>query len=576
LLRLPNPGSDIPGFIRIFQALFEALKDTQPISLDDMSRTMVAQNLATSSGYMGEEALERSTREKNRSLDPLYNQSKSYSELYRLLGWLHPLPNNRLNFTFTYLGAHVAAARRDHESIFRECILGMAYPNSVVDAIGDYRTRPFACILKTISAMGGLLCRDEMIVGSLSLADDRAANAFDNMVRRLRAMRGDYRRLDAALAQVSRERKIIKVTMGNYTRFPIAVLKWCGWVIKTTRRDIYNKSMDFLVLTEQGRKQVEWLNSAADIRASDLAKYPEAARNALIELSFYKMLERAGFDVTPLAEKIAAWPVACQPIFANAIPPLLFSPFQELAPQVVQPLFPLTHDTITNADQNAAIPAAQSIEVKSAPAKSQTSHAQITLRYADEVAAEGANNPIIQEIELIAAHYKGDIEQVVEYFTARHISTNKDVFYPLVAALLSALGYNCEVTRPGVNYQRWDAFITDPEESIPIEIKSPGEEQFISVKAIRQALENKVIFLARRPYPTKESTTSLVVGYNPPNDRAEVESLTTDIYRTFGVSVGVIDFRSLLRMVALSILEKKQPDKAQLRSLRGVINVSNS
>lgn len=100
MLRFPNPGSDVSGYIRIFQALFDELQASQPFSLDDMTRVMVGRNLATSSGYMGQEALERSTR-KNRSLDPFYNQSKAYSELYRILGWQHPQPDNKLLFSCT-------------------------------------------------------------------------------------------------------------------------------------------------------------------------------------------------------------------------------------------------------------------------------------------------------------------------------------------------------------------------------------------------------------------------------------------------------------------------------------------
>src|SRR5437667_12624448 len=102
MIRFANPGSDIDGFTRIFQALVDALEARQPFSLDDMSAALVDKGMATSSGFMGPEALERSTRE-NRSLDPLYNQSKMYSELFRLLGWIHPSPERRLSFTFTWL-----------------------------------------------------------------------------------------------------------------------------------------------------------------------------------------------------------------------------------------------------------------------------------------------------------------------------------------------------------------------------------------------------------------------------------------------------------------------------------------
>ena len=80
--------------------------------------------------------------------------------------------------------------------------------------------------------------------------------------------------------------------------------------------------------------------------------------------------------------------------------------------------------------------------------------------------------------------------------------------------LFRVMGLDCQASRPGDNGARWDAIIVDSEESIPIEIKSPTEEQHLSLKAIRQALENKVILLSRETHPTLPETTSLAVGYS--------------------------------------------------------------
>jgi hypothetical protein len=91
LLRFPNPGSDIPSFILTFQVLYEHLGEQAVVTRDDMSAAMVKQNRASSCGFMGEEALKRSTRE-DRCRDPMYNQSKMYSELYRMLGWFRSTP----------------------------------------------------------------------------------------------------------------------------------------------------------------------------------------------------------------------------------------------------------------------------------------------------------------------------------------------------------------------------------------------------------------------------------------------------------------------------------------------------
>ena len=108
----------------------------------------------------------------------------------------------------------------------------------------------------------------------------------------------------------------------------------------------------------------------------------------------------------------------------------------------------------------------------------------------------------------------------------------------------------------------------------PIEIKSPGEELYIQVKAIRQALENKVILESRKIYGgSSPDTTTLVVGYYPPNDRAEAGELIQDIKSAFGINIGIIDFQSLIRLLIRKFRAGVVPEKEQLRTLLGVINV---
>ncbi|MDE0684380.1 MAG: hypothetical protein OXI63_15790, partial [Candidatus Poribacteria bacterium] len=70
MIRFPNPASDINNIVRIFYEIFEALNSREIFSLDDISSTLVKRNLATSCGFIGEEALVLSTR-RDRSRDPL-------------------------------------------------------------------------------------------------------------------------------------------------------------------------------------------------------------------------------------------------------------------------------------------------------------------------------------------------------------------------------------------------------------------------------------------------------------------------------------------------------------------------
>lgn len=569
MLRIANPGSDINSFIKTYCELYDALMDRDTFTLDDMSKTLVERSLATSCGYMGEEALIRSTRE-DRTRDPLYNQSKMYSELFKMLGWLHPLSNSALTFRFTYLGAHIVEAQRDPAEIFKECILGIVYPNAILNIIGSYSLRPFSTILKTMDSLDGLLCRDEIIIGPLCLDDDRDSHKFSRMVEEIKSVRGKWVRLEKKLKILSDRRNIAIKTMGNYTRFPIAVLKWTGWASSERRSDIYGRSIPFLILTNEGKKIVKALQSSSDIRAKDLSGLDEETKASLVRLGFYQMLGRAGFELEPVAEQIARDHRHVTKFLGDSGMSLIFSPFQELEPEYVKSLFPDLSGTSTGAQPEVKTKISKKVSTVLLRTSSKVSLMAYDKRHdsvADKEIVDMLNSAFLKTKDVNRA-----VDLIVHYLSG----ANKAKFYPFIAGLFCTLGYKCMPSRPGVNYERWDALINDKHSSIPIEIKSPGEEEFISVKAVRQALENKIILLARKAFPTKPETTSLVVGYNLPNDRSEVTSLIADIYKAYGVVIGVIDVRSLLRLVAATLIEGKKHNSYELINLHGIIDVSDA
>lgn len=572
MIRFANPGSDISSFTRIYQALFEELRDTQPFSLDDISAALVRRNLATSCGFAGPEALSRSTRT-DRTRDPIFNQSKMYSELFRLLGWLHPTVDSRQSFMLTWLGAHVATAGPHAKPLVNECLLGIAVPNEVLSSKGEYRMRPFALLLRTLDALGGLLCRDEMIVGPLSLEDDGKPTAVKSMLSRLRALRNaGPKELAAAVAKLATQRDIQVNTLENYTRFPLAVLEWSGWTAKSREAGPYGRSMVFHRLTPKGIAAVQVVKDCVDVRGELLEAASDEVCGAAAKLGAISMLERAGFEVESFTAERATW---CQlltrkGLLATATQPMLFSPFQELKPDEVRRIFgPVVGGGI-------GAPAARlSHVVAEEVGRSQALTTKVRLlKQSAKSARPPSKGSSKVEIALRTSLSSGaTIGEAADQLTKAYATSNKNDFYPAIAALFQVLDYKCEVTRVGVNYQRWDAFLTHPVDSVPIEIKSPGEERFISVKGVRQALENKVILLARRSAPTRRETTSLVVGYEAPNDRAEVAGLVSDIHGAFGVTIGVIDFRSLA-LLGAGALSGTPHDAQSLLSLKGFIDVA--
>lgn len=566
MLRFPNPGSDISGFIRIYIELYDSLSNRESFGLDDFTNVLIERNLATSSGFTGEEALGRSTRA-DRSRDPLYNQSKSYSELYKILGWLHPIPDSALNFRFTFLGAHVVAANQNVHEIFKQSILGIVYPNSIIGVSGSYILRPFVTILRTMAMLDGKINRDEMIVGPLCLENDRDSSSFIKMIDALRSIRGSSSKLNKTIASLERKRNITRVTMGNYTRFPIAVLQWTGWATRNSE-SIYERSSPFFCLSEDGYKTLELVEQLKDVRSLDLGDN-QALVEAVTRLGFYQMLERAGFDVLPVKDQVQQDAETASTFLEQKDSLILFSPFQDLDPQISRRIFPETFPSGVESVQSIALSIAEDFRrertIKTASVVNLINNSNGSKIDADEELIKWFTDAVEEQYSL---------EKAISHIFNNLVGVNKEEFYPLVARLFRFLGYDCEHSRAGVNYQRWDAFIKHENESIPIEIKSPGEEEFISVKAVRQALENKIILLARKAFPTKPNTTTLVVGYKLPNNRAEVVILIDDIYKAYGVIVGVIDTRSLLVMVAAKIFNNKTINHEDLVKLHGIIEVS--
>ena len=573
MIRFPNPGSDINSLIRIFYEVFEALNSQDFFSLDDMSLTLIKRDLATSCGYIGEEALLLSTRP-DRSRDPLYNQSKMYSELFKMLGWIHPL-KRKLDFQFTYLGAHVVEAILDPSAILEESALGIVHPNEILNAKVDYQLRPFAAFLRTLGALNGLLARDELIVGPMCLANDRDNQLFDNMVEEIQSLRGSWEALNDKMNAVADQRNIVLNTMRNYTRFPLAVLRWTGWTKNETNKVIYDKSMKFEKLTDKGYRALELIEGSKDIRKIDLERIDQATKDAIIRVSFYQILERAGFDTAPVESMLVEDKVLIERYLGSVDYPILFSPFQELHSDYLYSIFPNL-----SGGELSKIPIGLRIS-HTHGGTTETRYSSVELMgETDHLVGEpvsGRQNVEGETLDVFKEPMERgwDLGTSIEYIMSQYADANKDVFYPVVEKLFKAIGYNCELSRAGVNYKRWDAIIKSPKHSMPIEIKSPGEEKFLSVKAIRQALENKVILLARAAFTTEFEDTSLVVCYNLPNDRSEVGSLINDVFEVYGIVIGVIDFKTLLQIAGSHLLLKKEHNRDQLEKSRGFIRLSD-
>lgn len=559
--RIPNPVSDLNIFVRVFCDVHDILKDHADFGLDDVSRAMIARNNVTSQGAIGDEALRRSTRV-DRSRDPIYNQSKMYTELFRTLGWMQST-TSKLTYAFSMLGNHIATAHNP-APLLRECLLGIAYPNEVLGVQSDQTVRVIGGILLVMGALGSI-SRDEMMAGPMSIADDTDTEAFGAMVRTIAACRKKPGELDKIIDAIAAKRGITRSpTMENYTRFPMAAFPWSGWGVKKGRGVLY--------ITDDGKAMVVKLRASPDVRLAHFNAFPDEAKPAFIRWTFYRMLERAGFNIDSVRTIIEVDEATLRGHSLPHTGDVFFSPFQQLSRETMRRWAPeLVPDAGTTAEEQAESP----LEAMAGCGAVIRQRAALIFELSEHVAAAAnQTQELVHEIQTALTH-SNSIELATDALFAAYGTANKDVFYPLVANLFCVLGFDCRVSRGGQNYERADAIILDPKRSIPIEIKSPGEETEISVKGVRQALENKVVLLSRKSYPTDLNTTSLVVGFNPPNDRSEVHELVEDIHKAFNIRVGIIDFRSLITLAVHAVKSGRQLNLRDFHLLQGSIRVEH-
>ncbi|MBB5349570.1 hypothetical protein JWG42_14285 [Desulfoprunum benzoelyticum] len=569
MLRFPNPGSTIDNFVSVYSAAFERLNG-YTVNLDNIVSAVVAANLATSSGYMGEKAVARSTRA-DRSRDPLYNQLKMYAELFRTLGWLHPIPQSALNFTFTLLGKQVVAAGRDFWPLLEECVLGIVYPTPILTVRGDFDLRPFAFILCVMAACDGHLSRDEMIIGPLSAPSDRGQANLDSVVATIKAARKSAADTNSSVAAVSVARNIQVNTLQNYTRWPIALLRDLGWATRRQARFRDGRKYQTFYLTEKGQALADRVFASVDLRVNDAARLTPEECKALAVVAHFRMLERSGFDIAPVGGRLADAEAVVVPVLERLGTDgrnLLFSPFQSLSLGEIAAAFPV-HAQTEQFEEGASRAA-----VAAAPdGRDDRSHLFVP---PNMVAAEeaGSGGPDALRVELnglLEAH--GSIEVAAAVFAEYHARDTQVAFYPLVTHLFQILGYKSDYSRAGVNYQRWDAYVMVDGCALPIEIKSPTEEIMLSTKAVRQALENKVILLSRGGLETRPELASLIVGYRLPNERGEMSNLIDDVFKAFSLRLGVIDLTTLVHLALRAMRDGVSIDDRQLSQLRGFLGV---
>lgn len=563
MIRFRNPGTQYTTQVQVFRELYKEYKDAPSFDLDEMAATIANTKLMTAYGYAGDAALALSQTD-NDSLNSTKMNAKMYAEVFRLLGWVASKGKKSYPLVFTYIGEHAAMAD-EVLPLYEQCILGINNPQEIMKVKYHEKVRFLKTALFSLEDLDGVMYKHEFCLGPMSI-DDLDENQYREMINYLKGLRGSHERYKTAYANLCKKLKVKPDLPDNSTRLPIAFMKTCGWVEGRKTRTLYPpKSLECLYITEHGREVAESLRNVKDLRLDEFRQYPSDIQKAMIRLGVYSMLERAGYDTSPVRDTIISDTELCQEILQGK--QLLFSPYQTLHHSEVDEALGVERQVGTAHAHDAVIP---DIE------RTETVVGNITLNLQTEH-QHAAGDEEVEEFRESVLELKREgfsKQAVVTRFFDESITETQTVFYPFVAMLFRVMGLDCQASRPGDNGARWDAIIVDTEESIPIEIKSPTEEQHLSLKAIRQALENKVILLSRETHPTKTETTSLAVGYYLPNDRAEVTNLMNDFKNAYGYNLGVMDLNTLLMIAVTIVYDNKTFHVEQLNRLEGFANAT--
>lgn len=326
--------------INSYQLIHDGAKSAnlEVFDLDFMTRIMTEHFQASSSGAVGEDARGRSSNI-DRSRDPLYNQLKMYSEVYRMLGWLRPA-TRRLEFSTTILGDLIAEDFADRldliYGLFRQCLLAVTFPNPSTTNIGVTSQRPFRWLLLLMANLEGTITRSEMIVGLLAAINDRDKQAFSETVDLIANLRGGRRsHLDEEVEGYAEYVGVQVNTLENYTRLPVGVLKspQVGWAKSQRTRGLYDKPIEALVLSTLGRSDAQWLDGAQDVREDQLASFDMDERANFANYGYYAMLLRSGLEFSLLEEDLQRAETGCERLLKSlgiGDPfDLLYSPVQQ-------------------------------------------------------------------------------------------------------------------------------------------------------------------------------------------------------------------------------------------------------
>lgn len=530
MFRFPNPGSDIKRFIKVFNDTFSEESDAI-YSIEDISYIMAANNSASAVGSIGKKAFHKS-QNKNKSLNSIYNQAKSYVELYRWLGWLY---GDLKSIKLTSIGKIVISGY-DINPIFTSCFLCWNTPNKIINSSSSYKGYPVLNILITALNLNKKISRDEMIVGPLNEQYSRLGSS----VSYINEIRNGKLDIESEL-----KRNPIKVnTQRNYTRLLLSGLKYSG---------LMKKEKNEYILTEKGEKIIKEnfiSKKGGKIITENLLLLEDEHNIIKIKSAFYNFLKNSNFDVSKLKSESVK-------VFG--------SPYQVFDPATVDKILlegnllpeDLVSDTLYGYSGNGNRQIVSYSQVDDLVTS-------VSLINEDKVSLQEYVKGQTREL-LINNSIEELLNSIKDY--------KKDKFYPFIGDLFEIIGFKVNVSPNGQNAQRADIVLNYNDiHTIPVEVKSKTEIPRINIKSIEQAIENKIILESRKYLKSKRSDSSFVVGFDYPVSTRE-NDLINACSKVYGIQIVLFSAKTLITMAKKTLEYQKKWDIEKLITGKGRIEI---
>lgn len=558
MLRFRNPGTQFSTQVQVLKLLYNTLGAESQFTLEDMALIIAQEKLMTAYGYSGNTALQL-CKNSDKSRDSAYNNAKMYAEVFRMLGWVTPARDTSYPLVFTYIASHIAESEYDCHKLYEQCVLGINNPTELTDKMSyNENIRFFKCTLQALIDLGSLNNK-ELCLGPMSV-NDNSVNDYKNMINHINNVRAKDM-LTQEFDKLSQNLGMAQNSVINCTRMPKALLKACGYIEDKTSRKFK--------ITQYGIDTYSKIKVMKDLRLKKFNSYNEDIQLSLIRLGIYSMLQRAGYDLSDVKDVIVADNKKCEHILKGR--ELLFSPYQTIKRTLIEKALGVEYGTkLYSEERPNTFTQKQNKQVQK---RIKSLNLNVNSNIDKKILCEKNVQNFYEKIINLKKKFV-DNKKIIEHLFKEYRDSDLYSFYPLVVVILKILGFKNVYSRQGDNGARWDAIVIDDEKSIPIEMKSPKEIPHISIKAIQQALENKIILLSRKTYITDKKTTSLAIGYYLPNERAEVNALISDIKNTYGYSIGVIDLKSLLSIAVSIVIDGKTFDKRYFYELEGLANAN--